>query len=312
MATASKGHCREERRVAAVRAFNRFYTLQVGLLSPGYLDSEFSITEARVLYELGTRGRIAVADLRRDLGLDAGYLSRMLDRFEDGGLVEREQSDEDRRRQLVELTPKGRRTFATLDRRSATQLGGILRARSEEQQARLVEAMSSIRTILGEPIERRQMTIREARPGDHGWVLERHAHLYEGEGWPPQFEALVAGIVAEYLGDPDPVAERAWVAELDGERAGAAYCVRKSAEVAQLRLLFVEDWARGLGIGRKLVEKCIRFARSRGYERMVLWTNSSLESARRIYDAAGFEQTKEEPDPAFPDGALAQEMWLDL
>src|SRR5689334_14279114 len=165
---------REHRRIAAMRAFNRFYTLQVGLLSPGYLDSDFSITEARVIYEIATRGRTAVAELRRDLGLDAGYLSRMLDGFEDRGLLTRERSSEDRRRQLVHLTRKGRRTFETLDRRSSNQLGGVLRARSEEQQRRLIEAMTSIRTILGEPLERRRIEFRPADAGDHGWVLERH------------------------------------------------------------------------------------------------------------------------------------------
>jgi DNA-binding MarR family transcriptional regulator/GNAT superfamily N-acetyltransferase len=309
----SKGQTREAQRIAAVRAFNRFYTLQIGLLSPGYLDSEFSLTEARVLYEIGSRQPIESAALRRDLGLDAGYLSRMLDRFADRGLVKRSRSDEDRRRQLVELTGKGRRTFATLDRRSSTQLGGVLRARTEEQQRRLVEAMGSIRTILGEPLDRRRRTIREADPGDHGWILERHAHVFPyDESWGEPFVALVAQIVADYLDDHDPAVERCWIAELDGQRAGAVYCVRRSAEAAQLRLLFVENWARGLGLGRALVDRCIRFARRAGYRRMVLWTNSSLESARRIYDEAGFVQTNEEPHPVFPEGTVGQELWLDL
>jgi DNA-binding MarR family transcriptional regulator/GNAT superfamily N-acetyltransferase len=304
---------RQEHRVAAVRAFNRFYPLQVGLLSPGYLHSPFSITEARVIYEIATRGEAQVADLRRQLGLDAGYVSRMLNRFEEQGLIARERASADRRRQLVTLTAKGRRTFASLDRRSAAEIEGVIRPYSEEQQRRLVEAMGSIRRILGEPPEKRRVEIREIRPGDHGWVLERHAHLYDDElGWPPEFEALVARIVADFLSDHDPKRERGWVAELDGERAGAVYCVRKSDDVAQLRLLFVEDWARGLSIGRKLVDRCIRFARSKGYERMVLWTNSSLDSARRIYDAAGFTQTSEAPNEVFPKGTVGQELWLDL
>jgi DNA-binding MarR family transcriptional regulator/GNAT superfamily N-acetyltransferase len=302
-----------EDRVAAVRAFNRFYPLQVGLLSPGYLNSSLSITEARVIYEIATRGETQVAGLRRDLGLDAGYLSRMLDRFERDGLIRRERSSADRRRQLVALTARGRRTFASLDRRSSAEIGAVLDPHSDEQQARLVEAMGSIRRILGEPVDERRIEIRQIRPGDHGWVLERHAHLYDDElGWPPEFEALVAGIVAEYLDHPDPGRERGWVAQLDGERAGAVYCIRKSDDVAQLRLLFVEDWARGHGIGRKLVDRCIRFARSKGYARMVLWTNSSLDSARRIYDAAGFTQTREEPHPVFPPGTVGQELVLDL
>jgi GNAT superfamily N-acetyltransferase len=228
-------------------------------------------------------------------------------------LIKRERSNADRRRQLVELTAKGRRIFAGLDRRSSAEIGGVLRDYSDEQQRRLVEAMGSIRRILGEPLERRRITIREIRPGDHGWVLERHAHLYDDDlGWPPEFEALVARIVADFLAEHDPERERGWVAELDGERAGAVYCVRNSDDVAQLRLLFVEDWARGIGIGGKLVDRCIRFARSRDYQRMVLWTNSSLDSARRIYDAAGFEQTNEEPHPVFPEDTVGQELWLNL
>jgi Acetyltransferase (GNAT) family. len=227
--------------------------------------------------------------------------------------VRRERSSADRRRQIVRLTGKGRGAFRTLDRRSSQDLGEILGDRTEEQQRRLVEAMSGIRRILGEPLDQRRVEIRAAGPGDHGWVLERHAHLYDDElGWPPEFEALVAGILAEFLGDHDPKRERGWVAELDGERAGAVYCVRKSETVAQLRLLFVEGWARGFGIGGSLVDECIRFARSKGYERMALWTNSSLASARRIYDDRGFEQVGEEPHPVFPKGTVGQELRLDL
>jgi DNA-binding MarR family transcriptional regulator/N-acetylglutamate synthase-like GNAT family acetyltransferase len=311
MASATKKA--EEGRVASVRAFNRFYPLKVGLLSPGYLHSSFSITEARVIHEIATHPGTEVAHLRRELGLDAGYLSRILNRFEEEALIKRVRSSADRRRQLVELTAKGRRTFASLDRRSGAEIGEVLAAYSDEQQRRLVEAMGSIRRILGEPLERRRVEIRSIHPGDHGWVLERHAHLYDDDlGWPPEFEALIARVVADFLTEHDPNRERGWIAELDGERAGAIYCVRKADKVAQLRLLFVEDWARGLGIGRKLVDQCIRFARSKGYERMVLWTNSSLDSARRIYDAAGFEQTSEEPNPVFPKGTVGQELWLDL
>jgi DNA-binding MarR family transcriptional regulator/GNAT superfamily N-acetyltransferase len=310
---ARKPETQAGQRIGAVRAFNRFYPLKVGLLSPGYLHSSFSITEARVIYELAQRPETAVAELRLDLGLDAGYLSRMLSRLEGEGLIARKPSREDRRRQVVKLTAKGRRTFATLDRRSSEELGEILTRYTEEQQRRLVEAMGTIRTILGEPSERRRAEIRRARIGDHGWVLERHAHLYPpGPGWGEPFVALVARVIAEYLDDPDADHERAWIAELDGQRAGGVYCVRKSDEVAQLRLLFVDDWARGHGLGRRLVDRCIRFARQRGYQRMVLWTNNSLASARRIYDAAGFVQTNEEPHPVFPAGTVGQELWLDL
>ncbi len=311
MASATK-QSKQDQRVAAVRAFNRLYPLKVGLLSPGYLHSPFSITEARVIHEVATHPGTEVAGLRRELGLDAGYLSRILHRFEDERLIRRGRSSADRRRQLVELTAKGHRTFAGLDRRSSSEIGAVLSDYSDEQQRGLVEAMGSIRRILGEPLDSRRMVIREIRPGDHGWVLERHAHLYDDLGWPPEFEALVARIVADYLSDHDPEIERGWIAELDGERAGAVYCVRNSDDVAQLRLLFAEDWARGLGVGRKLVDCCIRFARSKGYGRMVLWTNSSLASARRIYDAAGFTQTSEAPNEVFPKGTVGQELWLDI
>jgi DNA-binding MarR family transcriptional regulator/GNAT superfamily N-acetyltransferase len=302
-----------EHRVAAVRAFNRFYTKQLGLLRRGYLDSPFSLPEARVLYELAQRDETEVAELRRALDLEAGFPSRIHDGFERDDLIRGERSSEDRRRQLVELTGKGRAAFRSLDRRSSKELAAMLGVHPEERQRRLVEAMGAIRTILGEPLERRRVEIRHAGPGDQGWVLERHAHLYsDTEGWGEPFVALVARVVADFLDKHDPARERAWIAEVDGERAGAVYCVRKSAKVAQLRLLFVEPWARGLGIGTRLVDECIRFAGRSGYRRLMLWTNNSLASARRIYDAAGFRQTKEEPHHVFPEGTTGQELWLDL
>jgi DNA-binding MarR family transcriptional regulator/GNAT superfamily N-acetyltransferase len=312
MASATK-QTEQAHRVAAVRAFNRFYTRQLGFLQQHYLDSPYTLTEGRIIYEIANRPETGVAELRRYLDLDAGYLSRVLDRFEKRGLIARERSSADRRRQLVRLTGKGRAAFQTLDRRTRKDLAALLGERTEEQQRRLIEAMGGIRTILGEPLDERRVEIRPTGPGDHGWVIERHAHLYSPEdGWGEPFVALVAGVIADFLDSRDPEREQAWVAELDGERAGAIYCVRKSADVAQLRLLFVEEWARGLGIGRRLVDRCIRFARRKGYERMTLWTNSSLDSARRIYDAAGFEQTNEEPHPVFPEGTVGQELWLDL
>ncbi|HEY3191843.1 MAG TPA: helix-turn-helix domain-containing GNAT family N-acetyltransferase [Solirubrobacterales bacterium] len=312
MADATK-QIKQDHRVADFRAFNRFYTRQLGFLQQHYLNSPYTLTEGRIIYELANRAETEVAELRRYLDLDAGYLSRVLDRFGRQGLITRERSSADRRRQLVRLTAKGRAAFRTLDRRARQDLAALLDERSDEQQRRLVEAMSAIRTVLGEPLDRRRVEIRDAGLADHGWVLERHAHLYaDQEGWGEGFVALVAGIITEYLNDHDPEREKTWISELDGERAGAVYCVRKSDDVAQLRLLFVESWARGLGIGSGLVDECIRFARAKGYKRMILWTNSSLHSARRIYDAVGFEQTNEEPHPAFPDGTVGQELWLDL
>jgi DNA-binding MarR family transcriptional regulator len=207
MASATK-QTEQDHRVAAVRAFNRFYTRQLGFLGQHYLDSPFTLTEGRMIYELAN-GTSEVADLREDLGLDAGYVSRILDRFERMGLIARERSSEDRRRQIVKLTARGRAAFRTLDRRSSKGLAAMLGGSTDEQQRRLVEAMSGIRRILGEPLHQRRVEVRAAGPGDHGWVLERHAHLYDDDlGWPPEFEALVAGILAEFLADHDPKRER--------------------------------------------------------------------------------------------------------
>ncbi len=282
--------------VSEVRAFNRFYTSVIGVLGAGMHDTSYSLTEARVLFELGTAEAADAADIRAMLGLDPGYLSRILARFESDGLVSRERSAEDARRQVVRLTPKGRDTFAVLDRRSAAEIETLLAKLTDPERRRLVSAMGSVRSLL-EPAERREpYVIRPPRAGDLGWVVHRHGALYSEEyGWGAAFEALVARIVAEYVEDHDARREACWIAEVRGEPVGCVFCVRKDDTTAQLRLLLVEPSARGMGIGGRLVEECLRFAAAAGYRRITLWTRDVLASARRIYQTAGFELVEQHP-----------------
>lgn len=283
-------------RVATVRSFNRFYTNVIGVLQEGLLRTPYSLTEGRVIFELAQRGTTELANLRRTLDIDAGYLSRILDRFEADGLVRRGRSTSDARRQVIRLTGQGRRAFRTLDERSAKEVRSLLSRLTEEDQRRLVGAMGAISGLLDRSPRSGSFVLRSPGAGDFGWVVQRHGALYASEyGWDETFEALVARIVADFVDHRDPKGEAAWLAELDGERVGCVFCVRKDEKVAQLRLLLVEPHARGVGIGSRLVEECIQFARRAGYEQMLLWTNDVLEDARRIYERAGFElreQTK--------------------
>ncbi|MCG5212309.1 helix-turn-helix domain-containing GNAT family N-acetyltransferase [Streptosporangium sp. KLBMP 9127] len=285
-----------DERVAAVRAFNRFYTGVIGVLDATMLQSPFSLTEARVLFELDQRGRMEVVELRGLLDLDAGYLSRLLSRFETDGLITREKSADDGRRQIVALTGEGRSTFADLDDRSAAHVRDLLAKLTEENQRRLISAMTTIRRTLDGDPKAGPYVIRPPRSGDLGWVVYRHGVLYGQEyGWGQGFEALVAGIVAGYGERHDPEREAGWIAEVDGERAGCVFCVRKDDETAQLRLLLVEPSARGMGIGAGLVRECLHFAAGAGYKRIMLWTRANLLTAGRIYAAAGFELMEEHP-----------------
>ncbi|MGZ5321529.1 MAG: bifunctional helix-turn-helix transcriptional regulator/GNAT family N-acetyltransferase [Solirubrobacterales bacterium] len=301
-------------RVSAVRAFNRFYTKELGLLGRGFMGTPYTLTQARVIWEIAQRGTAEVAELRRELELDPGYMSRILARFERAGLVIRERSEADRRRQLVRLTGSGRAAFRTFDRRSSDELGKVLADHSKVEQRRLVEALGDVRAILGDPARERELRLRGPGPGDHGWVLERHAAVYSAErGWGPAFEAYCGQVIVDYLKRDDPERERCWIAELDGVRCGAIYCTRRTDEVAQVRLLLVEPWARGCGAGAALVEACVGFAREAGYEQIMLFTNSSLASARRIYEAIGFEFRSEQPEDIFEgNDSVGQEFWLDL
>jgi DNA-binding MarR family transcriptional regulator/GNAT superfamily N-acetyltransferase len=277
--------------VASVRAFNRFYTRVIGTLAEGLLDSPYTLTEVRVLFELAQRDQMSVTELRRELGLDAGYLSRILGRFSADGLVDRSRADHDGRQQLLRLTDQGRQVFADLDRRSADQIDGLISGLSDSEQRRLVSSMDTIRTLLGGQRRPTQVLLRPARTGDFGWIVQRHGTLYSQEyGWDETFEALVARIVADFVERHDPKREAAWIAEVDGEPAGCVLCVEEDAETAKLRVLLVEPWARGMGVGSRLVTECLDFARRAGYRRMVLTTNDVLHAARRIYERAGFKR----------------------
>jgi len=288
-------------RVAAVRGFNRFYTQKIGVLSEGLLDSRFSLTEARVLYELANRDRPTATALCRDLGLDAGYLSRILRRFEQGGLLARAASKDDGRQSLLALTAKGRAAFAPLDGRSRQEIGALMGELGPFDQARLVAAMATIERLLGAGLQSNAPYIlRPHRPGDMGWIVHRHGALYAQEyGWDERFEALVAEIVAKFIARFDPKTERCWIAERDGEIIGSVFLVKKSKTVAKLRLLLVEPSARGLGLGSRLVEECLRFARQAGYRKITLWTNDILHAARHIYVKAGFRKVGSERHHSF-------------
>lgn len=311
-ATRQRGGSRDGERVAAVRAFNRFYTKRLGLLGRGFMGTPYTLTEARIIWEIAQRREAEVAEIRRELELDPGYLSRILARFERNSLVTRERSRADRRRQVVRLTRSGRAVFHSFDRRSSSELGELLADQSESEQRRLVEAMGDVRGILGDPARTQELRLREPEPGDHGWVLERHAAIYSAErGWGEPFEALCGQVVVDFVAGHDAERERCWIAGLDGVRCGSIYCTRRSESVAQIRLLLVEPWARGSGAGSALVKACVGFARGAGYERMMLWTNSELVSARRIYESHGFELASEAPSDVFSSG-LGQDFWLAL
>jgi DNA-binding MarR family transcriptional regulator/GNAT superfamily N-acetyltransferase len=293
--------------MAAVRAFNRFYTSRIGVLREGLLESPFSLTEARVIFELAQREATEVAELRRALNVDAGYLSRILARFAGDGLVTRERSASDGRRQVVRLTDGGRAAYRVLDTRSAAEVGALLSGLADDEQRCLVGAMREIRRVLEPAPSGQPFVLRPPGPGDLGWVVHRHGVLYAREyGWDETFEALVARIVADYVDHRDPARERVWIAELDGQPAGCIFCVRREDHLAQLRLLLVEPGARGMGVGGKLVDECLDFARAAGYREIMLWTNDVLDQARRIYERAGFELREEEPHHSFGHDLVGQ------
>ena len=296
-------------RIEAVRRFNRDYTRRIGVLREGLLDSPFSLTQARVLYELAHREEPTATALGQELGLDAGYLSRILSAFARRGLVARRPSKTDGRQSHLRLTPRGRQVFGKLDAASADEVRGLLAPLSAADQDRLVSAMRTIEDVFGSARAPRSLRIRAPRPGDMGWVIHRHGEVYDREwGWGEGFEALVAEIVVKFMADHDPRRERAWIAERDGERVGSIFLVAKSKTVAKLRLLLVEPAARGLGVGQRLVDECVRFARRAGYREIVLWTQSILDPARHIYAKAGFQLVGQEPNHEFGKG-LVSETW---
>lgn len=288
-------------RVEAVRRFNRFYTKQIGVLREGLLETPFSLAEARVLYELAHRETPTASELRADLGLDPGYLSRILRGFRKDGLIGSKPAEKDGRRSLLWLTRKGRTAFANLDKRSRTEVGSMIRKLPPAAQDRLVEAMRTIEALLDpSPEPRAPYVLRPHQPGDMGWVVHRHGVLYgQEQGWDERFEGVVARIVADFVRDFDPRHERCWIAERDGAVVGSVFLVRKSQTVAKLRLLLVEPSARGLGIGRRLVDECLRFGRQAGYRKITLWTNSILHAARHIYQQTGFRLVHRAPHNDF-------------
>jgi len=299
--------------VAAVREFNRFYTNVLGWLREGLLDTPYSLTEARVIFELARAETTEVTALRAALDIDAGYLSRILARFEADGMVTRQRLGTDKRRQVIGLTPPGRSAFGMLDARATGQIAAMLRRHTPAEQRRLAAAMASIRQIVGGPAGAPQFTLRAPEPGDLGWVVQAHGALYAREyGWDATFEALVARIVADYAAGHDPARERVWIAEAGGRPAGCIFCVRQDESTAQLRLLLVEPWARGAGLGERLVGECVAFARAAGYAQMMLWTNDVLAAARRIYERAGFVLAGQEPHHSFGHDLMGQDWRLSL
>lgn len=297
--------------VKAIRQFNRFYTRRIGALDP-YLGSPMSLTDVRVLYELAHRETAVASEIGRDLGLDAGYMSRILRRFESEGWLTREPHPRDARQSVLHLTEAGHAAFAPLQQKSREEAAALLDPLAPSQRQQLVQAMGTMQSLLdpdAAPPKPQAAILRDPAPGDIGWVVQQHGEIYAREyGWNSKFEALVAGIASEFLLKFQPKWERCWIAELNGERVGAIFVVRKSATVAQLRMLILTPGARGLGLGGKLVDECIAFARLKGYKKMVLWTNSCLAAARGIYAKRGFQLTQSEPHEGYG-SPLVGETW---
>jgi DNA-binding MarR family transcriptional regulator/GNAT superfamily N-acetyltransferase len=310
----------------AIRAFNRFYTRRIGVLGEHLLDSPFSLAEMRVLYELAHRASPTAAELGRDLGLDAGYVSRILRRFEARRLIRRHPSPHDGRQSRLTLTTRGRRAFAPLETRARAEVGAMLDRLPASHQGQIVGAMDTIQRLLdprpagssrggasGAAVNNDPYVLRSHRPGDMGWVVHRHGELYAREwGYNHEFEALVARIVADFLDHFDPARERCWIAERGGAIVGWVFLVKKSATVAKLRLLLVEPEGRGLGLGRRLVDECIRFAREAGYRKITLWTQSELTAARQVYERAGFTRTSRRQHRSFGKNLVAETWDLKL
>ena len=301
-------------KIKAIRHFNRFYTRQIGLLNLGLLDSPYSLTEARVIYELAQKETCTATELGSELNLDMGYLSRILSSFQKNGLLQKEPAPRDKRQSLLRLSPSGQQAFTMLNERSSQEINGMLNALSAPEQQRLVKAMRTVEALLDpQAQERPAVIIRPLQPGDLGWVVSRHGALYAQEyHWDISFEGFVAQIAADYLKNLDPQKENGWIAEVNGENAGCVFLVKKSDEVAKLRMLLVEPSARGLGIGKRLVQECIHFARQCGYRKMTLWTQSFLLAARHIYQQAGFRLTESAANHEFGQDLISETWDLDL
>ena len=292
---------------AGVRQFTRFYTRFAGVFQPGYLGTRFSVTQARIIYEVAQNGGVTASQLAKSLGVDSGYLSRILSGFEREGLLERSRSKEDRRQRPLELTNSGKREFRILDSRSQTQIEDAVRALTPGQQTELVRAMGTIEGLLGGPPHDPIIVLRAPRPGDFGWVVERHGTIYAEEyGWDETFEGLVARIVADFVNSLEDKRQRCWIADRGGENVGCVFLTRRSVAAAQLRLLLVERSARRNGLGARLIEECIQFARQAGYKKIVLWTNSVLKDAARLYERAGFHLVSQKKHRSFGHALVGQ------
>lgn len=301
--------------VSEIRAFNRLYTRWVGALDRHHLGTDYTLTEIRVLYEVAHQPSIAAREIGEQLGLDAGYLSRILKRFEAGGLIERKPSLADARALDLSLTKAGEELFRTLDGLAADRVHEAIAGLDDQQRSRLAASMGVISSLVGQHLNGRPslVALREPRAGDFGWAIERHGALYSSEyGWDERFEGLVAELFGRFAQKHDPARERCWIAELNGERVGVVFVVQREPEVAQLRCLLVEPTARGHGIGRKLVNACVQFARDAGYRQMMLWTNKGLDSARKIYEAVGFELVEEKPHCDFGPELIGQSWEMNL
>jgi DNA-binding MarR family transcriptional regulator/N-acetylglutamate synthase-like GNAT family acetyltransferase len=295
-----------DRHIADVRRFNRFYTRLVGVLDEGHLETPFSLTEGRVLFEIAHREAPTATEIAAELGLDAGYMSRLLDRLQRRRLISRARAPHDARHSHISLTATGRRAFRTLDSKASAEVGRMLSALGEPHQRRLLDAMATIGRLLGEPdataLDEPAYALRAPHSGDYGWIVQSHGELYAREyGWNERMEALVARVVADYIEKFEPASERCWIAERHGENVGCVFVQkdRERAGVAKLRMLLVHPSARGLGIGRRLVDECTRFARDTGYHTISLWTNSILTAARKIYADVGYTKVREEVHDSF-------------
>jgi DNA-binding MarR family transcriptional regulator/GNAT superfamily N-acetyltransferase len=295
-------------QIGAVRRFNRFFTRQIGVLQEGLLPSPYSLTEARIIFELANRSSLTASDLGNELGLDAGYLSRILNKLEQQKLIEKNRSDDDGRQRLISLTAEGQKVFSLLDNRSNDEVSEMLSGFKESDRVRLIEAMHAIEGIFDRGSKNTEpFYIRQHEPGDMGWVIRQHGSLYHQEyGWDGSFEGFVAQICADFINRYDPQKERCWIAEMDGEPVGSVFCIKASEDVAKLRMLLVTPKARRLGLGNHLVKECIRFARSSGYKKLILWTNDILVEARKIYEKNGFALVEEERHHSYGQDLVGQ------
>lgn len=301
-----------DERIATIRRFNRFYTRKIGVLEQHLLESPFTLTEARVLFELAHRGGALAKEIGTELGLDPGYLSRIVQAFTEQGLITRKPVPADRRQFELALTAKGKAAFGRLERASHDEIGKMIAALPDGGGQHLVDAMTVIERLLGEASPP-EVTLRTHRPGDMGWVVQQHGALYAREfGWDISFEGLCAEIAAQFLKNFDPARERCWIAEINGQRVGSVFLVKHSGDVAKIRLLLIDPAGRGFGIGKRLVDECIAFARSCGYRKITLWTQSMLLAARGIYQTAGFVHVATEPHHSFGHDLIGETWELDL